>query len=69
MGDVIIVITASDWTPWAKSSNISLFGQVSGDYIEQNCKHLHSWPQSGNTKGGSITERVTSCLTGLESAV
>jgi len=26
-------------------------------------------PQSGNTKGGSITVPLTSCLTGLESAV
>ncbi len=26
-------------------------------------------PQSGNTKGGSITVKLTSCLTGLESAV
>ncbi len=27
------------------------------------------WPLSGNTKGGSITVLLTSCLTGLESAV
>jgi hypothetical protein len=26
-------------------------------------------PQPGNTKGGSITVLLTSCLTGLESAV
>jgi hypothetical protein len=25
--------------------------------------------KAGNTKGGSITVRLTSCLTGLESAV
>jgi hypothetical protein len=28
-----------------------------------------SSPESGNTKGGSITVPLTSCLTGLESAV
>ncbi len=27
------------------------------------------YPQTGNTKGGSITVPLTSCLTGLESAV
>jgi len=27
------------------------------------------WPQTGDTKGGSITVPLTSCLTGLESAV
>ncbi len=27
------------------------------------------WAKSGNTKGGSITVPLTSCLTGLESAV
>ncbi len=29
----------------------------------------HLIPESGNTKGGSITVPLTSCLTGLESAV
>ncbi len=28
-----------------------------------------SWDEAGNTKGGSITVPLTSCLTGLESAV
>ncbi len=27
------------------------------------------WPVPGNSKGGSITVALTSCLTGLESAV
>ncbi len=27
------------------------------------------WVQPGNTKGGSITVQLTSCLTGLESAL
>ncbi len=40
--------------------------------------HIYSWklgsglvllPKAGNTKGGSITVLLTSCLTGLESAV
>jgi hypothetical protein len=30
---------------------------------------LKSYEQPGNTKGGSITVPLTSCLTGLESAV
>jgi hypothetical protein len=35
--------------------------------IYTHCENLVN-PQSGNTKGGSITVRLTSCLTGLESA-
>jgi hypothetical protein len=31
--------------------------------------HLHMNINAGNTKGGSITVPLTSCLTGLESAV
>ncbi len=31
--------------------------------------NLESKVSSGNTKGGSITVPLTSCLTGLESAV
>ncbi len=34
--------------------------------IDLNCYLI---PQPGNTKGGSITVPLTSCLTGLESAV
>jgi hypothetical protein len=30
---------------------------------------IYYWPGPGNTKGGSITVPLTSCLTGLESAV
>ncbi len=30
---------------------------------------LRKWAQLGNTKGGCITVQLTSCLTGLESAV
>jgi hypothetical protein len=50
--------------------------------LKQQCKFLLFWPkkpvhqkhlaattQAGNTKGGSITVLLTSCLTGLESAV
>jgi hypothetical protein len=31
--------------------------------------HTHTYTPPGNTKGGSITVPLTSCLTGLQSAV
>jgi hypothetical protein len=39
-----------------------------GDY-ENDLKHGQGIINPGNTRGGSITVPLTSCLTGLESAV
>jgi hypothetical protein len=33
------------------------------------CRYIYIYVYTGNTKGGSITVPLTSCLTGLESAV
>jgi hypothetical protein len=37
-------------------------------WVMQKFNHKY-WTRAGNTKGGSITVPLTSCLTGLESAV
>jgi hypothetical protein len=42
-----------------------LSGKDQGGYLQASYEHL----TTGNTKGGSISVLLTSCLTGLESAV
>jgi hypothetical protein len=40
-----------------------------GALVTQLCLHFWSGDGPGNTEGGSITVPLTSCLTGLESAL
>jgi hypothetical protein len=38
-------------------------------FLSSDRRYKLFWARTGNTKGGSITVPLTSCLTGLESAV
>jgi len=55
MLSVVVPLGALEGTPW---------------YDNQSCRPFHkSSGTTGNTKGGSITVPLTSCLTALETAV
>jgi hypothetical protein len=49
-----------------RNSNKAFRGQLCEGKQNKNCKEKHLKEWAGNTKGGSITVPLTSCLTGLE---
>jgi hypothetical protein len=66
---VVLVVGLSVAVPRLTESGVALLG-VSCQGLCSKCHRDEGYKcQAGNTKGGSITVPLTSCLTGLESAV